>query len=240
MGTLTHKQHIAKLQAYLLKLRRQSAQLNSTHSIHIRHCLKDPALFYSGLFQTTDQQLPAYLTELENNITKLDKLGDIKNSEVRELVLTKVEHQFRAIAATLATTFTTKTASINSAQLSGSGELRADEFRNEKGRDGGLRVGEQPGEYRVEGKRDYQKITADLLTKSHQLYQKLEQQLEYERRLTAMIDQQVAQLAVAPNTQRSVLQERINHTKQRLQRCEAATAKVRARLCRYEEKKDKL
>lgn len=219
MTTLTNKQHIAKLKAYLTKLRSQSAQLNSTHSIHIRHRLKDPALFYSGLFQTTDPQLTSYLAELEGNIIKLSKLGDIPNSDVQELVLTKIEHQFRAIAATLATT------SVNPSR-----GLRDKE----------LRVSDQQGEYRAEVKTDYQKITSDLLNKSHQLYQKLDQQLEYERRLTAMIEQQTAQLATTLKAHRPLLLERICHTKQRLQRCQAATAKVRARLCRYEEKKDKL
>ena len=80
------------------------------------------------------------------------------------------------------------------------------------------------GEVKEEPK-NYDMLAKKLLKKSHYLYQKLAQQIDYERRLQAMIDQQSDPV-------------QLQQTKQRLQRCQAATAKVRQQLQRYEQKKD--
>ncbi|WP_017220470.1 primosomal replication protein PriC [Moritella dasanensis] len=214
MATIDRQQQqLNQLAQRIRQLSVLSKQVNSSHTTTINYKLRDRALFYPGLFLCKNQDIHQFVAELEQSMTRLqayfDKhtAHDNKPSTSRDSLL--VTKDALAINNTL---------SIEEVLL----EKVAHQFRAINGvlqkchfRRG--EVKDEPTNYDVMAKK--------LLQKSHYLYEKLAQQVEFERRLQTMIDQQSDPL-------------QLQQTKQRLQRCQAATAKVRQQLQRYEQKKD--
>ncbi|PKH08071.1 primosomal replication protein PriC [Moritella sp. Urea-trap-13] len=214
MATINRQQQqLNQLAQRIQQLSALSKQVNSSHTTTINYKLRDRALFYPGLFIYNNQDIHQYVVELEKSMTRLqvyfDKQAakDNKPSTSRDNLL--------VIKDTLAIN---NTLSIEEVLL----EKVAHQFRAINGvlQKCHFRRGEVQ-----EQQINYDVMAKKLLQKSHYLYDKLAQQVEFERRLQAMIDQQSDPL-------------QLQQTKQRLQRCQAATAKVRQQLQRYEQKKD--
>ncbi len=223
MVLATRQQQLNQLSLRVEQLVALSRQVNSRHTATINYKLRDRALFYPGLFCSTGQDLSPYIAELEQSMARLtqrflpkDKMqnraqieDDLKPATyadsgaeqpvLEQVLLEKVAHQFRALNAV----------------------LQQCNFYNNS------RTNNSPSKPKSAANTapDYEQIAKKILCKSHRLYQKLAQQLEYERRLQLMIDQQ---------TDPALRQQ----TQQRLQRCQAATEKVRQQVQRYEQKKD--
>jgi len=206
MATITRQQQqLNQLTQRIKQLSELSKQVNSSHTTTINYKLRDRALFYPGLFIGNSHDIQQYMAELEKSMTRLQHYFD--KSADKQATNTKQP-----------STSPENTLSIEDVLL----EKVAHQFRAINGvlRQCHFRRGEVKGV-----QKNYAVIAKKLLQKSHYLYQKLAQQIEYERRLQAMIDQQTDPL-------------QLQQTKQRLQRCQAATAKVRQQLQRYEQKKD--
>jgi primosomal replication protein N'' len=211
------QQQLDKLSLRIQQLAALGLQVNSSHTATINYKLRDRALFYPGLFCSKGQDLSPYIAELEHNMTRLTQrflIADTAQIEddlkptiyadmgdeplvLQQVLLEKVAHQFRALNAVLQ-------------------QCNFYNHNNKKKKSNTTAADNKP---------DYTAIAKKMLCKSHHLYQKLAQQLEYERRLQLMIEQQT------DPAQRQ-------QTQQRLQRCQAATAKVRQQVQRYEQKKD--
>jgi len=206
MATITRQQQqLNQLTQRIKQLSELSKQVNSSHTTTINYKLRDRALFYPGLFIGNSHDIQQYMAELEKSMTRLQHYFD--KSADKQATNTKQP-----------STSPENTLSIEDVLL----EKVAHQFRAINGvlRQCHFRRGEVK-----DVQKNYAVIAKKLLQKSHYLYQKLAQQIEYERRLQAMIDQQTDPL-------------QLQQTKQRLQRCQAATAKVRQQLQRYEQKKD--
>ncbi|MDX2322495.1 MAG: primosomal replication protein [Moritella sp.] len=202
MATITHQQQQLNLLAQRVQqLSALSKQVNSSHTTTINYKLRDRASFYPGLFIYNNHDIHQYVAELEKNMARLQEYFDKQTSKALQ-PKSRPEN----------------TLSIEEVLL----EKVAHQFRaiNNVLKQCNFRSGEVQ-----EQQTNYDVIAKKLLQKSHYLYQKLAQQLEYERRLQAIIDQQTEPL-------------QLQQTKQRLARCQAATAKVRQQLQRYEQKKD--
>jgi len=203
------QQQLNQLAQRIQQLSALSKQVNSNHTTTINYKLRDRALFYPGLFIYKNHDIHQYVAELEKSMTRLQHYFDksFDNSFDKQTDSTKPpissSNDTLAIEAVLLEKVAHQFRAIN-------GVLQQCNFRRSE-------VKEEPKNYDI--------IAKKLLQKSHYLYQKLAQQIEYERRLQAMIDQQTDPL-------------QLQQTKQRLQRCQAATAKVRQQLQRYEQKKD--
>lgn len=210
MATITHQQQqLNQLVQRIQQLSVLSKQVNSSHTSTIKYKLRDRALFYPGLFITKNQDLSPYIAELEHNMTRL--LG----------YFNKQSSQPKQASSSLADTLSIEEVLLEKVAhqfRAINGLLQQCNFKRSE-------VKDEPANYGV--------IAKKLLQKSHYLYQKLAQQVEFERRLQVMIDEQSKSQQSSPQQ----LQQ-LQHTKQRLQRCQAATAKVRQQLQRYEQKKD--
>ena len=208
MATINRQQQqLNQLAQRIQQLSALSKQVNSSHTTTINYKLHDRALFYPGLFIYNNHDIHQYVAELEKNMTRLQTYFDKQTAQDNK-PSTSLDYSLPI----------NNTLSIEEVLL----EKVAHQFRAING------VLQQchfkRGEIQAE-QTNYDVIAKKLLQKSHYLYQKLAQQIEYERRLQAMIDQQSDPL-------------QLQRTKQRLQRCQAATAKVRQQLQRYEQKKD--
>jgi len=206
MATITHQQQqLAQLTQRIKQLSELGKQVNSSHTTTINYKLRDRALFYPGLFIGNSHDIQQYIAELEKSMTRLQHYFDKRFDK-------------QAINTKQSSSSPESTLSIEDVLL----EKVAHQFRAINGvlQQCHFRRGEVKNE-----QKNYDVIAKKLLQKSHYLYQKLAQQIEYERRLQAIIDQQTDPL-------------QLQQTKQRLQRCQAATAKVRQQLQRYEQKKD--
>ncbi|QUM81488.1 primosomal replication protein [Moritella sp. 5] len=206
MATITRQQQqLNQLTQRIKQLSELSKQVNSSHTTTINYKLRDRALFYPGLFIGNSHDIQQYMAELEKSMTRLQHYFD--KSVDKQATNTKQPSSSPENTLSIEDVLLEKVAhqfrAIN-------GVLRQCHFRR--------------GEVKDE-QTNYAVIAKKLLQKSHYLYQKLAQQIEYERRLQAMIDQQTDPL-------------QLQQTRQRLQRCQAATAKVRQQLQRYEQKKD--
>jgi len=205
MATITRQQQqLNQLAQRIKQLSELSKKVNSSHTTSINYKLRDRALFYPGLFIYSSHDIHQYMAELEKSMTRLQDYFDKQKNQTKQSLtdtlsvedtLSKQEILLEKVAHQFR--------AIN-------GVLQHCHFRR--------------GEVKEE-QTNYDVIAKKLLQKSHYLYQKLAQQIDYERRLQAMIEQQTDPL-------------QIQQTKQRLQRCQVATAKVRQQLQRYEQKKD--
>lgn len=199
MATIDRQQlQLNQLAQRIQQLSTLSKQVNSSHTTTINYKLRDRALFYPGLFIYKNQDIHQYVKELANSMTRLQAYFD-KQATKNALSINNKLSREEVLLEKVAHQFR----AIN-------GVLQQCNFRRGE-------VKEDPKNYDV--------IAKKLLQKSHYLYAKLAQQIDYERRLQAMIDQQNDPF-------------QLQQTKQRLQRCQAATAKVRQQLQRYEQKKD--
>lgn len=197
MATINRQQQqLNQLAQRIQQLSVLSKQVNSSHTTTINYKLRDRALFYPGLFLYNNHDIQQYMLELEKNMVRLQRYFDSTKPSISS-------NDTLSIEAVLLEKVAHQFRAIN-------GVLQQCNFRRAE-------IKEEPTDYDVMAKK--------LLQKSHYLYQKLAQQIEYERRLQVMIDQQSDPL-------------QLQQTKQRLQRCQAATAKVRQQLQRYEQKKD--
>ena len=199
MAAITRQQQqLNQLTQRIQQLSVLSKQVNSSHTTTISYRLRDRSLFYPGLFISNNQDIQQYVMELESNMARLQDYFHKQKVQTR-----LPSSDTLSVEGVLLEKVAHQFRAINSV-------LQHCHFRQGE-------VKEEPQNYDV--------IAKKLLQKSHYLYQKLAQQMEYERRLQAMIDQQTDPL-------------QLQQTKQRLQRCQAATAKVRQQLQRYEQKKD--
>jgi primosomal replication protein N'' len=215
------QQQLDKFSLRIQQLAALGLQVNSSHTATISYKLRDRALFYPGLFCCKGQDLSPYIAELEHNMMRLTQRFLIEDSAqieadlkpaiyadmgdepqvLQQVLLEKVAHQFRALNAVL---------------------QQCNFYNNNNNKKSNTTAtGNKPDDAAP----DYEQIAKKILCKSHHLYRKLAQQLEYERRLQLMIHQQT------DPTQRQ-------QTQQRLQRCQTATKKVRQQVQRYEQKKD--
>jgi len=214
MATISRQQQqLNQLTQRIKQLSELSKQVNSSHTTTINYKLRDRALFYPGLFIGHSHDILQYVAELEKSMTRLQHYFDKSFNKSFDKRFDKQAANTKQLSSS-----PTNTLSIEDVLL----EKVAHQFRAING------VLQQchfrRGEVKDEPK-DYDVIAKKLLQKSHYLYQKLAQQIEYERRLQTMIDQQTDPL-------------QLQQTKQRLQRCQTATTKVRLQLQRYEQKKD--
>ena len=204
MATINRQQQqLNQLAQRIQQLSALSKQINSNHTATINYKLRDRALFYPGLFINKNPDIHQYVAELEKSMIRLQHYFDKRFDKSFDKPSISSSNDTLLIEAVLLEKVAHQFRAIN-------GVLQQCHFRR--------------GEVKEEPK-NYDMIAKKLLQKSHYLYQKLAQQIEYERRLQAMIDQQSEPL-------------QLQQTKQRLQRCQAATAKVRQQLQRYEQKKD--
>ncbi|NQZ92164.1 MAG: primosomal replication protein [Moritella sp.] len=208
MATINRQQQqLNQLAQRIQQLSALSKQINSNHTATINYKLRDRALFYPGLFINKNPDIHQYVAELEKSMTRLQHYFDKRFDKSFDTSFDKPSisssNDTLSIEAVLLEKVAHQFRAIN-------GVLQQCHFRR--------------GEVKEEPK-NYDMIAKKLLQKSHYLYQKLAQQIEYERRLQAMINQQSEPV-------------QLQQTKQRLQRCQAATAKVRQQLQRYEQKKD--
>ncbi|KXO12925.1 hypothetical protein AKG98_4124 [Moritella sp. JT01] len=206
MATITRQQQqLNQLAQRIQQLSELSKQVNSSHTTTIKYKLRDRALFYPGLFIGNSHDIQQYVAELEKSMTRLqhylDKRFDKQTTSTKQL--SSSSENALSIEDVLLEKIAHQFRAIN-------GVLQQCHFKRGEVKDEQI---------------NYAVIAKKLLQKSHYLYQKLAQQIEYERRLQTMIDQQNDPL-------------QLQQTKQRLQRCQAATAKVRQQLQRYEQKKD--
>ena len=200
MATINRQQQqLNQLAQRVQQLSALSKQVNSNHTATINYKLRDRALFYPGLFINKNHDIHQYVAELEKSMTRLQHYFD-KSFDKPSI---SSSNDTLSIEQVLLEKVAHQFRAIN-------GVLQQCNFRRGE-------VKEEPKNYDV--------IAKKLLQKSHYLYQKLAQQIDYERRLKTMIDQQIDQF-------------QLQQTKQRLQRCQTATAKVRQQLQRYEQKKD--
>ncbi len=206
------QKQLDQLSQRIQQLSALSRQVNSSHTATINYKLRDRALFYPGLFFCKGQDISPYIAELEHNMARLTQRFLVEDTAQIEAVLKPATYADmsdeplvlqQVLLEKVAHQFRALNAVLQQCNF----------YNNAKSN---TTSGSKP---------DYAQITKKILCKSHHLYQKLAQQLEYERRLQLMIDQQ---------TDPALRQQ----TQQRLQRCQSATEKVRQQVQRYEQKKD--
>ena len=200
---MTYQHQLAQLSQRVAQLVVRSQQLNSSHSLRVKYLLRDRALFYPGLFHCQGQPIADYVRELEFNMQRLQDHLNKHSDATSNTSQTVMSAEF--LLQQVAHQFRALHNVLQQCHLSASASKRPQAADN------------QP---------DYVAQAKKLLQKSHGLYQQLAQQLEYERRLQLMIEQQ----ANDPQQQQ--------HTRARLLRCQQATAKVRSQLQGYEQKQD--
>jgi primosomal replication protein N'' len=208
------QQQLDKLSQRIQQLAALGLQVNSSHTATINYKLRDRALFYPGLFCSKGQDLSPYIAELEHNMTRLTQRFLIADSaqiedDLKPTIYADMGDEPLVLQQVLLEKVAHQFRALNAV-------LQQCNFYNNKKKFNTTAADNKP---------DYAAIAKKILCKSHHLYQKLAQQLEYERRLQLMIDQQTDPV------QRQ-------QTQQRLQRCQTATTKVRQQVQRYEQKKD--
>lgn len=193
---------IDRLTEVLMRLAKQAKQIdtintqNKSHRLIENNNLFSPALFFSQ----SDRYLP-YVEEVEHRVTEFKRLVSTNKTELSRALLEHLEQQISAISTALHANSTMHQAA----------KLSFD--ANKKVR---IRVA------KAKQVNKYRDLAKKIVLSSHQLYQKLSEHHEFERRLMDMLMEKERQRLKCKTHENQKLSADVLTLHQRLGRCRKA------------------
>lgn len=199
---------IQKIRAILSRLSKQARELDGENEKNKAHyLLKEQALFSELLFSTHSDKFLPYVNETEKRTRELEKLIASNRNEFAQNLLVKIEQQISAL--------------LNGLNANKSMHEEA-AFRSQAIKS-------------IKAKK-YKKAVSTVLQPTQDLYQKLSETHEFERRLLEMIAIREQQRAVASSTKSQQLSQEILALHQRLGRCRQAIVKIERQIAMAEKR----
>ncbi len=153
-----HIKAIERLKAIINDLKEQALTIDFANSNLKSHKkIEDSALFSTNVFQTRSDKIVNYVNETERKVRELQKHIAMQNTSVIENLISTIERQIASL---------TNAISANDAIHQNIEKTQKKRFVN---------------------KSKYQKAAQAMLQPTHELYQKLSEHHEFERRLALMI-----------------------------------------------------
>ncbi len=204
---MVKKSAIARIKTVLNAIKQQAKAIDHTNKARPAHqALVENDLFSMTLFSTSSDQYSAYVNETIKKTNELEKLLAANLSELASEQLTQIEQQIIA---------------LNNA-------LKANNVLH------------QDSQYQLNKRKvktqqyKYQKATQAVIQSSQNLYQKLAEHHEFERRLATMIAEREYQRADSSNKESQKITQEILKLHQRLGRCRQAITQIEKEIERAE------
>jgi len=202
---------LAELLDHLMRQANKVDQLNSKHKSH--WLIENNDLFSRQLFKTQSDCFSPYVKESKQRLLELSTLLKMTSiNENKEIIakesLAQIEQQISALMNALQSNQTMhQTAQIN---FDAKKKIRAKSAKTNQ-----TKTSDQ-----------YNKLTKTVLLNSHQLYQKLNEHREFERRLMEMVQIRQQQLTQCKSNQNIKLSQEVLALHQRLGRCRRAISGI--------------
>lgn len=213
---------ISRLSELLAHLKQQAIKIDQLNSKQKYHWLiENNDLFSRQLFKTQSDCIAPYVNETNKRLSELSRLMNttLKNTN-KEIIakesLAQIEQQIAALMNAMQSSQTMHQAAQVSFNVKK--QVRAKNAKNNQ-----ARISEQ-----------YNKLAKVVLLTSHQLYQKLNEHHEFERRLMEMVDARQQQLNQCKASQNSKISQEVLALHQRLGRCRKAISVIEADIVRSE------
>ena len=167
--------------------------------------LENNNLFSSTLFMSQSDQFSPYIREIQRRISEFSRLVVANKIDLSKVLLLQIEQQISAIANALQ----------SNAVMHQAAKLSFD--ANNK-----VRIKKA----KVKQASKYSELAKDIMLSSHQLYQKLSEHHEFERRLMAMVSERESARMKCKNHESEKLSSEVLALHQRLGRCRRAISTI--------------
>jgi len=186
----------ATIEQLSIKAKKMDAK-NAHAKIH--RLIENSNLFSGSLFVTQSDRFSPYIEEIEQKLPKLARLLSEKKEDLSLLLLEQTQHQIIAISNALHSNST----------LHQAAKLSVDAHNQIKSNKAKLQ-------------NRYKKVAEKMLLNSHQLYQKLNEHHEFERRLMDMVTARESERQKSNAKNSAKLSAEVLALHQRLGRCRKA------------------
>ncbi len=204
---MVKKSAIARIKTVLNAIKQQAKAIDHTNKARPAHqALVENDLFSMTLFSTSSDQYSAYVNETIRKTNELEKLLAANLSELASEQLTQIEQQIIALNNALKAN---NVLHQDSQYQLNKHKLKAQQYK-------------------------YQKATQAVIQSSQNLYQKLAEHHEFERRLATMIAEREYQRADSSNKESQKITQEILKLHQRLGRCRQAITQIEKEIERAE------
>ncbi len=196
--------HIDRLSAVLNQLAIKAKQIdkkNATEKVH--RLIENNNLFSAELFISQSDRFSPYIKEVQRELPKFSRLVKAGKIELSTLLLQQIEQQVAAISNALHA----------NAALHQAAKLSFDAHRKVKIK-------------KTKAQNKYQDITKKIILTSQQLYQKLNEHHEFERRLMDMVAERESQRVKCKASHSAKLSAEVLALHQRLGRCRRAISTI--------------
>jgi len=192
-----------RLESLLEQLSEQAKQIDIHNAKNKAHrFLENNNLFSSGLFVTQSDCFNPYAKEISKRIIEFSRLKKAHKIELSKRLLEKIELQISAL-------------------------MNAMQANNTMHQAAKIAIDARKSRYfKVQEKNKYKNIAQKIMLSSHQLYQKLNEHHEFERRLMVMVTEKEQQLAHCKASQSQTLSNEVLALYQRLGRCRKAISAI--------------
>jgi len=191
--------NINRLLTIVQQIRQQAKSTDANNAKHKAHKLiENNPLFSISLFSTDSDCFQSYVDEVEKKIHSLSRLVHAEHNELAAMALEKIELQIQAIMTALNANKTMH----DDAQVHLQAKISSIKARQ------------------------FKKAVQNVIQTSQELYQKLSQHNEFERRLMNMLSEQESILSNCKDNQRQDLSQKVLVIHQRLGRCRKAISLI--------------
>lgn len=187
-----------------LDAKAKQTDLNNTQ-LKTHRLIENNNLFSSTLFSSQSDQFSPYITEIKRKITEFSRLVATNKVSLSKVLLLQIEQQVAAISNAL------KSNSVmhQAAKLSFDANNKV-RIKNAK----------------IKQISKYSEITKNIMLNSHQLYQKLAEHHEFERRLMDMVSERESTRMQSKYHEAEKLSAEVLALHQRLGRCRRAISTI--------------
>jgi len=162
-------------------------------------------LFSPTLFVSQSDKFSPYIQEVERKVSEFSRLIDAGKVELSKILLQQIEQQISAISNALQSNSIMHKAAKLSFDANSKVKIK---------------------KYKAKQTNKYNNLAKNMMMSSHQLYQKLTEHHEFERRLIDMIAEREAVRAKCKNNESEKLSSEVLALHQRLGRCRKAISTI--------------
>jgi primosomal replication protein N'' len=200
---------ITRLSSIVKQLYEQAKNIDKQNKANKAHkMVENNSLFSEGLFVTDSDMLVDFTQEIDHKLASLARLIKTGKTELSTMALEKIEQQIQALHTALHANKTIH----DDAQVRLSGKIRSIKARQ------------------------YKQIAQNIIQSSQELYGKLSEHHEFERRLLEMLHAQEDKLARCRPAQRHEYSQQVLTLHQRLGRCRKAISTIERDIAFFEKR----
>lgn len=197
---------IDRLSALLKQLENKAKQIDKANaSTKVHRLIENTNLFSTDIFVSQSDQFGPYVNEAQRKINEFTRLITANKIELSKVLLQHIEQQISALSNALQSNSVLHQAAKLSFDANNKVRIKKSKAKQAK---------------------KYSNLTKKIMLSSHQLYQKLTEHHEFERRLMDMVTERETMRAKCKNHESAKLSTEVLALHQRLGRCRRAISTI--------------